>query len=129
MNPFDSTHYVVAYAPPYIANFERDPMVPTPNQSVDLVCNITDFDGTVDSVFVYYSADTSLLPTQFTQLTMNLAAGTTDEYEATLPNKPLGTLVRYYIQACDNEGNVSYYPTTPVGQAQPNVDYYTVRAN
>jgi len=129
LNPFDSTHYVVAYAPPYIANFERDPMVPTPNQSVDLVCNITDFDGTVDSVFVYYSADTSLLPTQFTQLTMNLAAGTTDEYEATLPNQPLGTLVRYYIQAWDNEGNVSYYPTTPVGQAQPNVDYYTVRAN
>ena len=129
LNPFDSTHYIVAYAPPYIANFERDPMVPTPNQSVDLVCNITDFDGTVDSVFVYYSADTSLLPSQFTQMNMNLAAGTTDEYEATLPNQPLGTLVRYYIQAWDNEGNVSYYPTTPVGQAEPNVDYYTVRNN
>ena len=129
LNPFDSTHYVVAYAPPYISNFERDPMVPTPNQSVDLVCNITDFDGTVDSVFVYYSADTALLPTQFTKMAMTLAAGSTDEYEATLPNQPLGTLVRYYILAWDNESNASYYPTTPVGQVQPNVDYYTVRQN
>ena len=129
LNPFDSTHYVIAYAPPYIANFERDPMVPTPNQTVDLVCNITDFDGSVDSVFVYHTADTSLMPTQFIKMNMALASGSTDEYEAVLPSQLLGTLVRYYIKAWDNEGNVSYYPTTPVGQVQPNVDYYTVRAN
>lgn len=129
LNPFSSTHYTIAYAPPYISNFERDPMIPTPNQSPDLECTITDFDGTVDSVHVFYSTNAALLPTQFTKAVMPLMAGSTDEYTFSLPSAPDGTLMRYYIRAKDNDGNASYYPTTPVGQAQPNVDYYTVRAN
>lgn len=127
LNPFDAAHYQVAYAPPYISQFERDPMIPTPNQSPDLVCTITDFDGTVDSVHVFYTTNAALQPTQFTKATMGLVAGSTDEYEFTLPSAPDGTLVRYYLKAKDNDGNVSFYPTTPVGQAQPNFDYYTVR--
>ena len=102
-------------------------MIPTPNQSPDLTCNITDFDGTVDSVHVFYTTNASLQPTQFTKVVMPLVAGSTDEYEYSLPSAPNNTLVRYYIRAKDDDGNVSYYPTTPVGQAQPNVDYYTVR--
>lgn len=129
LNPFDSGHYQIAYAPPYISNFERDPMVPTPNQSVELICSITDFDGTVDSVFLFYSSDTSISPNQFTKISMSLAPGSTDEYEATIPNYTNGTFVRYFVKAIDNESNVSYFPTTPVGQLQPNVDYYTVRQN
>jgi len=128
LNPFDASHYQIAYAPPYISQFERDPMVPTPNQSPDLICTITDFDGTVDSVHVFYTTNASIQPTQFTKATMALVAGSTDEYEFSLPSAPDGTLVRYYIKAKDDDGNVSYYPTTPVGQAQPNFDYYTVRA-
>ncbi len=127
LNPFAASHYQIAYAPPYISNFERDPMIPTPNQSPDLTCNITDFDGTVDSVHVFYTTNASLQPTQFTKVVMPLVAGSTDEYEYSLPSAPNNTLVRYYIRAKDDDGNVSYYPTTPVGQAQPNVDYYTVR--
>lgn len=127
LNPFSAAHYQIAYAPPYISNFERDPMIPTPNQSPDLTCNITDFDGTVDSVHVFYSTNASLQPTQFTKAVMPLVAGSTDEYEFSLPSAPNGTLMRYYLRAKDDDGNVSYYPTTPVGQAQPNVDYYTVR--
>jgi predicted extracellular nuclease len=103
-------------------------MVPTPNQSPDLICTITDFDGTVDSVHVFYTTNATLQPTQFTKATMALVAGSTDEYEFSLPSAPDGTLVRYYLKAKDDDGNVSYYPTTPVGQAQPNFDYYTVRA-
>ena len=127
LNPFDASHYQIAYAPPYISQFERDPMVPTPNQSPDLICTITDFDGTVDSVHVFYTTNATLQPTQFTKATMALVAGSTDEYEFSLPSAPDGTLVRYYLKAKDDDGNVSYYPTTPVGQAQPNFDYYTVR--
>lgn len=129
LNPFSASHYTIAYAPPYISNFERDPMIPTPNQTVDLSCNITDFDGTVDSVHVYYSINPAALPTQFTKVVMPLLAGSTDDYLYTLPNYPDGTLVRYYIRAKDNAGNKSYYPVTSVGQAQPNYEYYTVRAN
>ena len=127
LNPFDSSHYQIAYAPPYISNFERDPLVPTPNQSVDIICSITDFDGTVDSVFLYFSSDTTISSSQFPKISMTLTAGSTDEYEAIIPNYSNGTFVRYYIKAVDNESNVSFYPTTPVGQAEPNIDYYTVR--
>jgi hypothetical protein len=128
LNPFAASHYQVAYAPPYISNFDRDPFLPTPNQSVDFTCNITDFDGSVDSVHFYYSTNAATLPAQFTKMVMPLVAGSTDDYAYTLPAFPDGTLVRYYIRAKDNAGNKSYYPVTSVGQAQPNYEYYTVRA-
>jgi hypothetical protein len=127
LNPFAASHYQIAYAPPYISNFDRDPFLPTPNQSVDFTCNITDFDGTVDSVHFYYSSNSATLPSQFTKVTMPLVAGSTDDYAYTLPAFPNGTLVRYYIRAKDNAGNKSFYPVTSVGQAQPNFEYYTVR--
>jgi hypothetical protein len=127
LNPFAASHYQIAYAPPYISNFDRDPYLPTPNQSVDFTCNITDFDGTVDSVHFYYSSNPNTLPSQFTKVTMPLVSGSTDDYAYTLPAFPNGTLVRYYIRAKDNAGNKSFYPVTSVGQAQPNYEYYTVR--
>ncbi|WP_170266376.1 T9SS type A sorting domain-containing protein [Phaeocystidibacter luteus] len=127
LNPFDSAHYDVGFAPPYISNFDRDPAIPTSNQSVDLTMNITDFDGTVDSAFVYFTADTTLDPSQFPRQPLSLVGGTTDEYEFTIPNYPDGTLVRYYIKSTDDQGNDSYYPTTPIGAAEPNFEYYFVR--
>lgn len=127
LNPFDSTHYDVGFAPPYISNFDRDPSIPTSNQTVDLTMNISDFDGTVDSAFVYFTADSTLAPSQFPRQPLNLVAGTTDEYEFTIPQYADGTLVRYYIRAKDDQGNNSYYPTTPIGAAEPNFDYYFVR--
>lgn len=127
LNPFDSTHYQVGFAPPYISNFDRDPAIPTSNQSVDLTMNISDFDGTVDSTFVYFTADSTLSPSQFPRQPLSLVAGTTDEYEFTIPQNPDGTLVRYYVKATDDQGNDSYYPTTPIGAAEPNFEYYFVR--
>lgn len=129
LNPFDSTHYQVGFAPPYISNFDRDPAIPTSNQSVDLTMNISDFDGTVDSAFVYFTADSTLSPSQFPRQPLSLVAGTTDEYEITIPQYADGTLVRYYIKATDDQGNDSYYPTTPIGAAEPNFEYYFVRDN
>ncbi len=127
LNPFDSTHYDVGFAPPYISNFLRDPAIPTSNQTVDLTMNISDFDGTVDSAFVYFTDDSTLSASQFPRASLNLVAGTTDEYEYTIPQYPDGTLVRYYIKAYDDQGNVSYYPTSPIGATEPNFEYYFVR--
>lgn len=129
INPFVDAHYDLGFAPPYIANVERDPLIPTSNQSPDITMNITDFDGTVDSVSFWYSADPNVAPSAFTQGTIGLVAGTTDEYEATIPNFPDGTLVRYYIYAEDNDANPSYIPAKPLNQVEPNFDYYTVRDN
>ncbi len=127
INPFAASHYEVGYAPPFIANFDRDPLIPTSSQSVDFTCNITDFDGTVDSVAIAWTDNTALTPSQFPKYNMNLASGSTDEFEYTIPNKPNGTQVRYYIYAKDDDGNESYYPTKPLNQTQPNADFYFVR--
>ncbi len=129
INPFDSTHYDVGFAPPFISDLDRDPVVPNPNQDVDIVATITDLDGTVDSVAIGWSADTSISTSAFPVFNMPLAIGSVDEYEFSIPKQPNGTIVRYYIYAEDNEGNVSYYPNKPVSQPEPNYEFYTVRAN
>jgi hypothetical protein len=127
INPFDSTHYNVGFAPPFISQVDRDPPVPTSNQSPDITCNITDFDGTLDSVAICWSTNAGQQPSQFTAYNMNLVSGSTDEFEYTIPNQPNGTLVRYYIYAKDNDGNESFFPSKPVNQTEPNVSFYTVR--
>lgn len=127
LNPFDTSHYEVGFAPPYISNFDRDPSVPTSNQSVDLSMNISDFDGSVTSAEIFFTDNSSLTPSQFPSSPLTLVSGTTDEYEFTIPQYADGTLVRYYIKAVDDQNNISYYPTTPVGATEPNFDYYFVR--
>jgi hypothetical protein len=127
INPFDSTHYNVGFAPPFISQVDRDPPVPTSNQSPDIACNITDFDGTLDSVAICWSTNGSLQPSQFPAFDMTLVSGSTDEFEYAIPNQPDGTLVRYYIYAKDNDGNESFFPSKPVNQPEPNVLFYTVR--
>ena len=129
LNAFAASHYDIGYAPPYIANFERDPSVPTSNQDAELLCSITDFDGSVDSVAIAWSAIDTQSVANFTVAPMTLVSGTTDEYTFEIPKQADGTLVRYYIYAADNDGNVSYYPSTPITQSVPNVDFYTVRDN
>ena len=129
INPFLDTHYEIGYAPPYIANFERDPAVPTSNQDVELSMNITDYDGTVDSVAIAWSADPTVAIDQMPVYVLPLSPGTTDEYVYEIPAQADGATVRYYIYAADNDGNVSYYPNKPTSQATPNVEFYTVRDN
>ncbi len=129
INPFDSTHYNIGFAPPFIDDVERDPLIPTPNQSVDITATITDFDGTVDSVAIAYSTNPSALSSTWPVFPMTLSTGSTDEYEYSIPNQPDGTQVRYYIYAEDDAGNPSYFPSTPSSQAEPNFAVYTVRAS
>ncbi len=129
LNPFDASHYNIGFAPPFITDVERDPLIPNANQDVDVTAVITDFDGSVDSVAIGWTADPNLTPSQFPVFKMNLAIGSNDEYEYTIPQQPNGTLVRYYIYAEDDAANPSYFPNTPAGQPEPNFDFYFVRDN
>ncbi len=129
LNPFDSTHYEIGYAPPFISNVERDPLIPTSNQTVDVECNVVDFDGTLDSAIIAWSADTTLSPSQFPKTTLGLVSGSTSDFINVIPAHPDGTFIRYYIYAEDNDGNKSYYPTKPLNQPEPNVEHYFVRDN
>ena len=129
LNPFDSSHYDVGFAPPFIDLVERDPVVPNDQQDVDITATIIDSDGSVDSVKIFWSADTSVSPSNFPGTDMTLAIGSTEEYEFTIPKQTDGTIVRYYIYAVDDQGNASYFPSKPVNQAEPNYEFYTVRVD
>jgi hypothetical protein len=127
INPFDDTHYNVGFAPPFIDEVERDPVVPNAQQDVDITATIIDSDGTVDTVRIGWSTDPNLSTSAFPTFPMTLAIGSTEEYEFTIPQQANGTIVRYYIYSVDNQGNKSIYPSTPVSQSAPNYDFYTVR--
>ena len=127
INPFLGSDYNLGFAPPFISNVDRDPLVPTANQTPDITLNATDFDGTVDSVAIAWSANAAQTPSQFAKFAMNPVPGTTDEFSFSIPNQPDGTLVRYFIYAEDNDGNPSWFPTKPLNQVEPNVQFYTVR--
>lgn len=127
IHPFSPTHFTIGASPPIISNVIRDPRIPTQNQDVDITFNATDADGTVDSVFVYWTTNASLNPSQFTKANATLVTGTTDDYEFRIPAQPDGTYVRYYIRAVDNSGSNTYFPATPAAQAEPNFDFYFVR--
>ncbi len=129
INPFDSLHYNVGFAPPFIDKVERDPKIPTSTQTVDVDFNITDFDGTVDTVYFYWSDDSTKLPSQFIKTLVTPNAGSSSDYTFSIPPKADNTFVRYYISAVDDGGNKSFYPSTPISQPEPNVDYYFVRNN
>lgn len=127
LNPFLDSHYDVGFAPPFIDQVDRDPVVPNDNQDVEITAVIVDSDGTVDSVFLYWTADPNIMPSNFTKTAMTLAIGSTEDFEVTLPKQADGTLVRYYIYAEDDQQNPSYFPSTPLNQTEPNFDFYTVR--
>lgn len=127
LNPFLDSHYDVGFAPPFIDQVDRDPVVPNDQQDVDISAVIIDSDGTVDSVFLYWSADPAVVPSNFTKTAMTLAIGSTEDYEITIPKQADGTMVRYYIYAEDDQQNPSYFPSTPLNQTEPNFDFYTVR--
>jgi hypothetical protein len=129
LNPFLSSHYDIGFAPPYISMVERDPKIPTSSQTVDVEFNIADFDGTVDSAYFYWTDDSLKLPSQFTKTLVTPNAGSTGDYTFSLPARPNNTYMRYYIRAVDDQNNNSYYPSTPVTQVEPNVEYYFVRDN
>ncbi len=127
IHPFSPSHFTIGASPPIISNVIRDPRIPTQNQDVDLTFSVNDADGTVDSVFVYWTTNGTLNPTQFTKANATLVSGTTSDYEFRIPAQPDGTYVRYYIRAVDNSNSNTYFPATPASQAQPNFDFYFVR--
>lgn len=128
LNPFDTSHYKVGVTPPSISEINRNPEVPKATENVVVSAKITDSDGSVTTTELYYSSNESDPATSFTKVTMTLKSGTTDEYEATIPMQPNGTLVRYYLKAIDNMTNTTLVPSSAMS-SKPNFLFYTVRPN
>lgn len=127
IHPFDSTHYQVGATAPAITNVEVDPNVPTSSDIINVSADIQDFDGTLDTVQLFYSIDPSDLPSEFTPNNMTLVAGVT--YEFDIPAQADGSNIRYYIKAVDNDTLISYYPNKPASQQEPNTSLIVVRDN
>lgn len=102
--------------------------IPLENESVDIHAQIESSDG-IFAVNLYYSAD---IVGNFTQLTMlddgnnNDGSAGDGVYGMSIPGQPMGTLVRFYIEAIEN--NTAKTRTyLPVG-AEHDVFYYQITA-
>lgn len=102
--------------------------VPLENESVDVHAQVESADG-IFAVNLYYCAD---VVGNFTKLTMlddgnnNDGAAGDGVYGMSIPGQPMGTLVRFYIEAVEN--NTAKTRTyLPVG-AEHDVYYYQITA-
>lgn len=126
LHPFDTSHYKVGDTPPSITEVKRNPLVPNSSTSATISAKIIDFNGTVANQKLYYTSDLNKSNADFTSVALSLKSGTTDEYEAMIPAFSDGTIVRYYIQATDNDGNISYEPFS-ASKADGSTAFYTIR--
>lgn len=91
--------------PPSIADVRRDIDVVGLNTAVEISAVIKDKDGDIEEASVYYSTN----GTNYTQVDMSPVNDTT--LAATIPGQSDSTLVSYYVEAIDDEGNRSLNPT------------------
>jgi hypothetical protein len=109
----------VLATPPYISNLRRNSAEVMSNQPVTITANIEDFDGSVDSVKLFYRVDGS----SYAGIEMSLVTGF--KYSAEIPGvNSDSALVDYYIWSKDNEGNEATLPAVP-----SNVQYFYLVLN
>lgn len=124
LHPFKASHFDLGKASPAITNVSSTPFVPSSSDSIVISANVNDPDGTIDSVNIFWSADTSMPISSFTKGAMTLTAANT--YGYTIPPQNDGDIVRYYIQATDNDTLTSNFPITPAAAPEPNTAFIYV---
>jgi hypothetical protein len=127
LNPFDDSHYQVGASAPAISNVFTFPPLVSSSDSVLVSADVVDADGTIDTLEIYWSANSSMMSGSFSSANMNLVSGST--YEFYIPAQADGTLVRYWIRAVDNDGSAVTFPVSPSSQANPYFNHYSVRDN
>lgn len=127
INPFDDSHYQVGASAPSITNVFTFPPQVTSADSVLVSADVVDADGTIDTLEIYWSANSSIMSSSFGSANMNLVSGST--YEFYIPAQADGTIVRYWIRAVDNDGSAVTFPVSPSSQANPYFNHYSVRDN
>lgn len=94
---------------PTISHITRTPEYPTAGQTVTVTAVITD-DSAVTSAALTYSVNEQFTTT----LTMSEINTTTHLYQAVLPAQTDGDVVRYTIQAIDDDPQGGFVRTTPL---------------
>ncbi len=88
---------------PVIGNVGHTPEFPFSDDTVTISANVFD-DVSVSEVRLFYRLNLG------NWASVRMTAGQNNNYHSTLPALPTGTRVDYYIQAEDNEGNISKEP-------------------
>jgi hypothetical protein len=93
-------------APPQISTVTRNPGVPTPSDSVQVNCSVSDpaMILSITEVRLFWKINGSV----FQSKVMPLTAGTI--YAAKIPPTALGNLIEYFIKATDNNNASKFYP-------------------
>ncbi|MDZ4758350.1 MAG: DUF5011 domain-containing protein [Bacteroidota bacterium] len=91
--------------PPVVKINSYTPSLPNSKQDVTVTATITD-DSTVASANVYYNVSGST----FTPVAMTNTSGNT--WTAMISKQADGSYVKFYVQAIDNGGSITYFPDT-----------------
>lgn len=79
-----------------------------PGETYEVTSQITDADGDLDSLKLFYRTDTGAGWSGWTCIQMNTTSP--DVYTASIPSQTPSTQVEYYIYARDRLGNKTFYP-------------------
>jgi len=105
INPSFTNDVKIAQFPPSITEITRDPVVVSPGQQVTVTAKIKDRDGTVANAKLFYRKDLGI---NNEVVMTNLTDST---YQAVIPSQTDSCVVDYFIQAADNQGNISNTPS------------------
>jgi len=92
---------------PVLSSLQYSPCAPTANAAVTLSVVATDANNDITSVRAFYKLSTDAL---FDSLTMNVSVDSL--YTVNLPGQADQSLVQFYVQARDGQGNVISSPET-----------------
>jgi DNA/RNA endonuclease YhcR with UshA esterase domain len=107
--PFDTTHIVYGPSAPKITNVFRNVQVPTDMQTVTITATIADNGGSIVGTpqLFYAFGETN---TNFTPVGMTFT-GVNNQYTAVIPAAADGQMVKYYLQATDNDAITTSVPS------------------
>lgn len=91
--------------PAVISGISFAPSIPTSDDDIVVSATIVD-DGSVASAMVYYALGVG--STDWKTVTMTNDNG--DDWSATIPKQADGSIIKFYIEATDDEDNKSYGP-------------------
>lgn len=93
-------------SPPVISSIKRNVALVGPNQPVEISASIKDLDGSVTEAKLFFSVNGG----NADSLTLTRSITDTLLYSATIPGVLDSALVDFYINAKDNENNISFNP-------------------
>ncbi len=107
LTPVYVSDIVWGIGPPAIKNTQRDAAAPASQQLVTVSTEVTS-NLNITAVTLYYRTGEQ---TEYNQLEMQ--AGEDDTYHCQIPAHASGQVVHYYVEATDENGQISYDPAKP----------------